>query len=410
MADGRQEFPGALATGPGKGYRSRGAGLNPRNRFEVVQAAVLGEYLDGIAAERGGTEAGEARIATQVIRDRTRSIINRVDPIARDVGYNWSLNPYRGCEHGCIYCYARPTHEYLGYSCGLDFETKILAKLDAPRMLERELADPKWCRETLAMCSVTDAYQPIEGRLGLTRGCLEVLAKCRQPVSVISKSGLMLRDVDLFETLSRYSAIHVTVTLVTLDVGLARRLEPRAAPPDVRLRMVQLLREAKVPVQVMVAPVIPGITDVGIPRLLEAAADAGAQWAGYEVLRLPYQLKALYEDWLRRWLPQRAEHALALLRQVHGGKLYDATIGRRMRGSGIYAEHLRKTFNVFRRKYHLDKALAGLAAKAFQPPGGAQLRLFSNPWRLPWKAEKVGASARTLFDGDCLNGLCEKAT
>ena len=294
-----QEYPGATGVGPGKGYRSRGAGLNPKNRFEAVGAAVLGEWLEAErrAAGDGRPEAGEgmqdacptgaagearfpgAGVATQVIADHARSIINKVDPIARDVGYKWSLNPYRGCEHGCIYCYARPTHEYLGYSCGVDFETKILAKLDAPRMLERELSDPKWCRETLAMCSVTDAYQPIEGRLRLTRGCVEVLAKCRQPVSVISKSRLMLRDVDLFQELARYKAVHVNVTLVTLDAGLARQLEPRAAPGSEASRG-QSLREAKVPVQVMVAPVIPGITDAGMPKLLEAAADAGRSGRG----------------------------------------------------------------------------------------------------------------------------------
>lgn len=215
--------------------------------------------------------------------------------------------------------------------------------------------------------------------------------------------------------------MHVTVTLVTLDAPLARQLEPRAASPQARLQLVRALREAKVPVQVMVAPLIPGITDAGMPKLLEAAADSGAQGAGYEILRLPYQLKALYEDWLRRRFPQRAPYALALLRQVHGGKLYDATIGRRMRGSGTYAEHLRKTFGVFQRKTHLDGALPGLSAAAFQPPpprAGLQLRLWSQAPRQPRKAGRRSdgvpkppsdaCTAGTLFAADCRNGCCRR--
>lgn len=313
----------------------------------------------------------------QVFFDRTQRIINRVSKTA-DVPFDWTLNPYRGCEHGCIYCFARPYHEYLGFSCGLDFETKLMAKPDAPALLRQELASPSWKPEPIVMSAITDIYQPIEHKMRIARQCLEVLAECGQPVSTMTKSALVLRDTDLWSRLAEINAGRVTITLVTLDSELAQKLEPRASSPAGRLRAIRELTATGVPVTVNVAPIIPGLTDTELPRILEAVAEAGARRASWVLLRLPYQLKDLFLDWLQRSVhPDRARKVESLIRQSRGGKLYDAATAIRGRGRGPISEHLARTFDVFTRKYGLNRDVRPLSTAGFRrPETGEQMSLF----------------------------------
>src|SRR5215212_9552702 len=390
MQPGDTEERDGLSSGPA---RRRGAGLNPGNRFEKVRLHVLGEERErqrlerlagGDCAEGGCGEdvaqpavrvllpAADAGTPTDVpvelIPDHTRTIINRVAPTS-DVPFDWTVNPYRGCEHGCVYCFARPYHEYLGYSCGLDFETKIVAKHDAPDLLRRELARPRWRGEPIVMSATTDIYQPIEHKLRLARRCLEVMADCGQPVSTMTKSALVLRDVDLWQKLGAANAGRVTVTLVTLDDALAKALEPRAASPMRRLHVLRELVKAKVPVSVNIAPVIPGLTDVELPAIMKAVADAGSTRVAWALLRLPYQVKDLFLEWLSRAVhPSRAKRVESLVRQSRGGKLYDAGLGERRRGRGPGVAQLRQTFDVFCRKYGLNRDVRPLSSKHFRPP------------------------------------------
>ncbi|MDX9911404.1 MAG: PA0069 family radical SAM protein [Phycisphaerales bacterium] len=355
----------------------RGAGLNPGNRFEDVRLHVLGEELDRRLVEREEGDGSLRRVERQVFADQTRKIINRVSRTA-DVPFDWTLNPYRGCEHGCIYCFARPYHEYLGFSCGLDFETKLVAKLEAPALLERELAAPSWKPAPIVMSAITDIYQPIEHEMRIARQCLEVLASCGQPVSTMTKSALVLRDTDLWSKLAGMNAGRVTVTLVTLDAELARKLEPRATSPVGRLRTIRELAEAGVPVSVNIAPIIPGLTDAELPRILEAVADAGARQAAWVVLRLPYQLKEVFAEWLARSVhPDRARKVESHIRQAYGGKLYDAS-PRGRRGRGDLVEQLAKVFDVFTRKYGLNRNIKPLSTAHFRRPDvSGQMGLFS---------------------------------
>ncbi len=360
--------------------RRRGAGLNPGNRFETVRLHVLGEERERQRVERieAGVDpdAAVTNVPVEVIADRTQTIINRVAPTS-DVPFDWTVNPYRGCEHGCIYCFARPYHEYLGYSCGLDFETKIVAKHDAAALLRRELANPRWPGEPIVMSAITDIYQPIEQKLKLARQCLEVMADCGQPVSTMTKGSLVLRDVDLWQKLGAQNAGRVTVTIVTLDDELAKKLEPRAASPMRRLHMVRELVKAKVPVSVNIAPIIPGLTDTELPTIMAAVADAGATRVAWVLLRLPYQLKDLFLDWLGRSVhPARATHIESLIRQSRGGKLYEASKDRR-RGKGKIVEQLAQTFDVFCRKYGLNRDVRPLSSKGFRRPSlHGQMSLF----------------------------------
>ncbi len=388
------EYRDALPNGPA---HRRGAGINPGNRFENVRRHLVGETLDHDraeqAAERRAAPPVEAqspvrptntddaavrkpRMELQVLPDRTQRIINQVAKTA-DMPFDWTVNPYRGCEHGCIYCFARPYHEYLGFSCGLDFETKIMAKHDAPALLRDELASPSWKPEPIVMSAITDIYQPIEHELKISRGCLEVMAECMQPVSTMTKSALVLRDVDLWQKLGAHNAGRVTVTLVTLDHDLAQRLEPRASSPAGRLRIIRELTRAGVPVSVNIAPIIPGLTDAELPQILEAIADAGARRAAWVMLKLPYQLKELFLEWLQRNVhPNRATHVESLIRQSRGGKLYDASKGRRS-GTGKMVEQIRQVFDVFTRKYDLNRHIAPLSSRHFRrPERGGQMSLF----------------------------------
>ncbi len=370
---GDYEHADALINGRAKG---RGAGINPGNRFEPVRLHVLGEHLDEVLAEHDT----ERQVRTRVYRDHTRTLINYVDPEASpDISFRWSINPYRGCEHGCVYCYARPGHEYLGLSSGLDFETKLFAKLDAPRLLRHELSSPKWRGETIALSGVTDCYQPVESKLRITRGCLEVMAECRQPVGIVTKNRLVARDLDLLSELAAHNATVVCVSVTTLDPHLSRIMEPRASSPAERLRTIRKLSDAGVRTAVMFAPIIPGINDRQMPAVLEAAADHGAVGAAYVLLRLPLQIKALFIDWLERHFPDRASHVLSLIRQTRDGALYDARPGIRQRGQGAIATQIAQMFKLYKRRFKLDRVGGSLSGESFRPPrtdGSGQMALF----------------------------------
>ena len=307
-----------------------------------------------------------------------RRIINQVATTS-DVPFDWTVNPYRGCEHGCIYCFARPYHEYLGFSSGIDFETKLMAKPDAAKLLRQELASPSWKPEPIVMSAITDIYQPIEHKMRIARQCLEVMADCGQPVTTMTKSALVLRDTDLWQKLAGMNAGRVTITLVTLDADLAQKLEPRASSPAGRLRAIRELTAAGVPVSVNIAPIIPGLTDVELPRILEAIAEAGATRAAWVLLRLPYQIKDLFLDWLKRSVhPNRAMKVESLIRQASGGKLYDASYPDRRRGRGPLAEQISQTFDVFTRKYGLNRDIRPLSTAHFRKPDlHGQMSLFS---------------------------------
>ena len=376
--DNAYEHRDGLLDGPA---RRRGAGLNPGNRFEAVRLHVLGEAMDHRHQERvedGQDPDKPLRVPLQVFPDKTQRVINRVDRTS-DVPFDWTLNPYRGCEHGCIYCFARPYHEYLGFSCGQDFETKIVAKHDAPKLLMRELAKPSWIAEPIVMSAITDIYQPIEKELEISRRCLEVMAECAQPVSTMTKSSLVLRDVDLWARMSKQNTGRVTVTLVTLDDALAKDLEPRAAAPARRLRVIRELVKAGVQVNVNIAPIIPGLTDKELPAILEAVADAGARRVAWVMLRLPYQLKDLFLDWLERCVPLRASHVESLIRQVHGGKLYKADFAARRRGDGQIADQIARVFDVFTRKHGLNRDVRPMRRDLFRRPSlNGQMSLFND--------------------------------
>jgi DNA repair photolyase len=350
--------------------------LNPGNRFESVRLHVLGEELDRQWIER--EENGQVtKVERQVFIDKTQTIINRVAATS-DVPFDWTINPYRGCEHGCIYCFARPYHEFLGFSCGLDFETKLMAKPRAAELLKKELASPRWVPEPIVMSASTDIYQPIEHKMRIARQCLEVLTECGQPVTTMTKSALVLRDTDLWAKLAAMNAGRVTITLVTLDGDLAQRLEPRASSPMGRLRAIRELTAAGIPVTVNVAPVIPGLTDTELPAILQAVAEAGAKRAAWVLLRLPYQLKDLFLDWLQRNVhPDRARKVESLIRQSRGGKLYDASYEARRRGKGQIVEQVKQSFDVFTRKYGLNRDIRPLSGANFRRPDlTGQMKLF----------------------------------
>jgi DNA repair photolyase len=334
----------------------RGAAHDPRNRF-------TGRHVE---LDPNAHEPDDVRPSTRVHVDASRSVLARNQ--SPDVGFDVSLNPYRGCEHGCVYCYARPTHEYLGLSAGLDFERQIFVKRDAPALLREALAAPSWTPETIALSGVTDPYQPLEGRERVTRGCLEVLAEHRQPVSLITKNHLVTRDLDLLQELARFDAVAVTLSVTTLDDDLRASMEPRTSSPARRLAAIRALAQAGVPVGVNVAPVIPGLTDPEIPAILQAAAEAGASFAGTIVMRLPHAVEDVFTSWLETREPARARRILARIREVRGGRMNDPGFGSRMRGQGTYAEQIRALYDLAVRKHGLDRRPA-LSAASFRVPG-----------------------------------------
>jgi DNA repair photolyase len=308
----------------------RGAGVNPANRFSAQRVELEPDALLD-------DEGQPLPLRTQFFRDDSQSIVAFND--SPDIPFRAGVSPYRGCEHGCAYCFARPYHEYLGYSAGLDFESKIMVKLRAAELLRAELSRKKWVPQPIAMSGVTDVYQPVERRLGLTRQCLAVLAEFRNPVAIITKNHLVTRDIDLLAELAKYRAASVAISLTTLDGQLVKLLEPRASTPVRRLAAIRELSAAGVPVRVLMAPIIPGLTDHEIPALLGAAAEAGAIGASYTILRLPGAVAPVFDDWLDRHAPGQKEKILGRIRELRGGKLYDARWGTRMRGSRSRSRH-----------------------------------------------------------------------
>jgi len=357
---------------PSSSIHGRGASWSPANRFEKLHIDLGDE--DVVQIDPTSDEEQKPKRETQFFRDLTKTIIARND--SPDVGFETSVNPYRGCEHGCIYCFARPTHEYLGMSAGLDFESRIVVKHDAPRLLEAELSSPKWKPQILMMSGVTDCYQPIERKLRLTRQCLEVLAKFRNPVGILTKNRLVARDIDVLSDLNEHNCAAVNLSVTSLDADLQRILEPRTSAPQARLEAVAQLRDAGIPVGVMVAPVIPGINDHEIPRIVAACAKAGAQFAGYVLLRLPWAVAPLFEHWLDEHFPERKAKVLNLVKATRGGdRLYDARWRTRQIGEGAYAKQIETMFEVACRRAKFGNR-PELSTSAFRRPR-EQLDLFS---------------------------------
>ena len=339
----------------------RGAVSNPEGRFESRRVAPVD---DGWPSD---TEADELPpLETTVTPEHAKRVISRND--SPDIGFEQSINPYRGCEHGCIYCYARPSHSYVNLSPGLDFETKIFFKAHAAQLLETELRKPGYVCKPINLGANTDPYQPAERKLRVTRSILEVLQRHRHPVTIVTKSALIERDLDILVDLARDELVSAFVSITTLDAALKRKLEPRAPAPAARLRAVRALREAGVPVGVLVAPIIPAVTDHEIERILEAAAQAGAQTAGYVLIRLPYEVKTLFREWLDAHLPERAEHVMSLIRATRNGRENDPRFGSRMRGEGAYAELIGRRFeSACRRLGLLRHRESGLSTQHFRP-------------------------------------------
>lgn len=349
--------------------RGRSATSNASGRFERESRVAIDD----------GWGDGEdlPAFATSVTIEKPKTIVTRNS--SPDIGFDRSINPYRGCEHGCFYCYARPTHAYMGHSAGLDFESRLYAKPDAACLLERELAAPSWEVRPIALGTNTDPYQPIERRWKITRQVLEVLERTSHPVTVVTKSALVLRDLDLLSAMAARGLARVALSITTLDRHLARSMEPRASSPEKRLAAVATLAQAGVPTGVLVAPVIPALNDPEIERILEAAAAAGAREAGYALLRLPLEVSEIFKGWLLEHHPDRYRHVLSLVRSMRDGKDYDATWGRRMRGGGPYAETIRRRFELAMKRYGLTRGKRdGLDCTRFvaPTPNGVQLSLF----------------------------------
>lgn len=343
--------------------KGRGASANPTNRFENI---AYDRDIDWNPEE-------DLPPRTQILKDATKNII--VYNNSPDVGFDASINVYRGCEHGCAYCFARPTHEYLGFSAGLDFETKIVVKENAPELLQAELSSHKWKPQILAMSGVTDCYQPIERKFRLTRQCLEVLLEFRNPVCMITKNFLITRDADVLAQLAEFDGVAVNISITTLDPTLTPKLEPRASLPKARLEAIRILSEAGVPVGVLAAPMIPGLNDHELVHIVGEAVKAGAKFAGFVPLRLPFGLKGLFETWLEQHFPDAKDKVLNRIRAIRGGKLNDGNFGSRMQGEGIFAEQLSQMFHVACRKAGLTEERPKITAEHFRRPGGSQMEL-----------------------------------
>ncbi len=345
--------------------RGRAAGGNPDNRFESRRREA---FDDGWNTQ----DPDPPVLRTEVLEDKTRAVINYNQ--SPDVPSDRSINPYRGCEHGCIYCFARPTHAYLGFSPGLDFESKILTKPNAVELLRRELSARGYSAQPVALGINTDAYQPVERRLEITRRILEVLTECRHPVTIVTKSSMIERDLDLLKQLAADNLVSVAVSVTTLNRSLGRRMEPRAAAPERRLKTIETLASAGVPVSVLVAPVIPFLTDHEVESILEAARAAGAGSAGYVLLRLPLEVKELFEEWLQHHYPLKAGHVLSRVFEMRGGRAYDSRFHSRMRGQGQIADLLEKRFNIATRRLGFAD-FPDLNCSSFRPPSSGEKQL-----------------------------------
>jgi DNA repair photolyase len=346
--------------------RGRGAALNMASRYDRLSAE---------AVDDGWERDPDAPVRTRVDIDQSRTIIAKNQ--SPDVSFDRSINPYRGCEHGCIYCFARPTHAQLGFSPGLDFETRLLAKPQAPELLARALRKPGYQVEPIAIGTNTDPYQPIEKDWRVMRGLLEVLWEHRHPLTITTKGSLLTRDMDLLGKMGRSGLLHVSVSLTTLDNSISRAMEPRAAAPGRRIAMVRDLAKAGVPVSVSLAPIVPGLTDPEIEGLIKAGAEAGAGFATYIMLRLPLEVAPLFRDWLAREFPDRAAKVMARVREMHGGKEYDATWFKRRTGEGVYANMIARRFELARKRHGLDRRPKALRCDMFRVPprAGDQLSL-----------------------------------
>ena len=344
--------------------RGRGSISNPKNRFESIER--IPEPPDGC------DEISSPQ--TQFFPDASKSLIAYNN--SPDVGFNASINPYRGCEHGCVYCYARPTHEYLGFSSGLDFETKIMVKEDAPELLRRELSNVKWKPQVVALSGNTDCYQPVEKKKQLTRRCLEVFLDFRNPVVIITKNHLVTRDIDILSELARYECVGVTISITTLDNKLASLMEPRASAPERRLAAIRALSEAGVTVGYLQAPIIPALTDSEAPAIAQAAAEAGAKFCGYVALRLPFAVKLLFEQWLEQHYPSKKEKVINRIRSIRAGKLNDPNFKSRMRGEGIFAEQMAELFQLAQKKAGIRDRWPRLSVEHFRRRSVDQPSLF----------------------------------
>jgi DNA repair photolyase len=347
---------------PDRQPAGRGAGFNPPNQYErtrVEPDVEQREWWEDVTETR-------PQLKTQFLPDRSQTIIASND--SPDVPFRYSINPYRGCEHGCSYCYARPSHERLGMSAGLDFESWILVKYDAAELLRRELCRPLWRGESIALSGVTDCYQPCEREFRITRGVLEVLAEARQATTIVSKNALLLRDLDLLAEMAQHQLVHVALSITSLDASLTRALEPRTSAPEARFRAMAALAGAGVPVSVMVAPVIPGLNDHELAGILQAAQQAGANSASYTLLRLPQSVGPLFLDWLDRHRPLARQRVESLIRATRGGELDDSRFGCRMRGAAAYAEGIAAAFSLFARKCGLDRSPPPVDVTQFRPP------------------------------------------
>ncbi|MCA9323349.1 MAG: PA0069 family radical SAM protein, partial [Planctomycetes bacterium] len=342
--------------------RGRATPENPPNRFVPIRYEPEADELE--AQARAFPDGRQ--LATQVFEDAARSILNPID--SPDLPFRWTVNPYRGCEHGCSYCYARPDHERLGFSAGLDFETRILAKREAPRLLRQELRARRWRGETIALAGATDAWQPIEKTLAITRGCLEIMLEARQAVTLVTKNRLVTRDIDILREMARLGTVTTAISITTLDATIARRMEPRASAPAERLEAIKRLADAGIPAQVMVSPVIPGLTDHEIPSILQAAKEAGACSAGWILLRLPHGLKDLFSAFLERQFPDRKSKVLHAIGECRGGRLNDAEFSRRFRGAGARAETLATLFRVSAERLGFDLEHPRADETQFRPP------------------------------------------
>jgi DNA repair photolyase len=340
-----------------KDFKGRGTDINPANRFINIKLEILDEYLEHTKDE------DEGRPVTQFINDNSKSILSKND--SPDLGFAYSINPYRGCEHGCIYCYARPTHEYLGFSSGLDFETKIMVKKDAPELLEKGFQSKSYIPQVIILSGNTDCYQPVERKLQITRRLLEVFLKYKNPVGIITKNSLIERDIDILTELDKLKLVGVTISIPTLNKEIASVMEPRTSTPPRRLQTVETLSKAGIRVNVNVAPIIPGLTDDTIPFVIKSAAEAGAKSAARVILRLPWQNKELFINWVNKNFPDRANKILNRVKSLRGGELYNSEWGTRMRGEGEWAETVKQIFKINCQKYNLNEDHAGLRTDLF---------------------------------------------
>lgn len=351
-----------------KQFIGRGAAFNPPNRFEPLKTGTPPDLAGFFEIPDPGQ-----KIPTRYYVDHSKTVLAKND--SPDLGFSYSINPYRGCEHGCVYCYARPSHEYLGFSSGLDFETKIMVKLDIASRLDRELSGRAWKPQTVVFSGNTDCYQPAERKLQLTRQCLEVFLKYRNPISLITKSALVQRDIDLLKALARWDLVFVVVSITTLRQDLAKTMEPRAAAPIKRLETIEALAMNGIPVGVNVAPIIPGLTDPEIPSILEEAAKRGASHAGYTIVRLSHSVKDLFLEWLHRELPEKAAKVIGRIKDLRGGKISESEFGKRIGGEGEFAQMIGQLFATSCQTLHLNETPLRLATEHFVRAHASQIPL-----------------------------------